>query len=82
MIMITSQEDYITLLEETLRNLESLSHHLEWETAHMSSKSQEQLEIRFDVVPILKKLKEAKKLTKQSIDFSQSKLKKLSKNKH
>ena len=80
--MIRSQEDYMALLEETLRNLESLSHQLEWETAHMSSKNQDQLEIRFDVVPILKKLKEAKKLTKQSIDFSQNKLNKPSKNRY
>ena len=78
--MITSQSDYINLLEESLRGIESLAHQLEWETAHMKSDTQEQLEIRFDVVPILKKLKEARKLTKQSIDFAKAKsLKKLKK---
>ena len=66
--MIQSKKDYKELLEDSLRNFESVAHQLEWETAQLTLK-QQSIDIRFDVVPILKKLKETIKLTKQSLAY-------------
>ena len=55
--MIQSKQDYKELLEDSLRNFESVAQQLEWETAQLTLK-QQSIDIRFDVVPILKKLKE------------------------
>lgn len=67
--VIKSKEEYKELLEESLRTVESTLQHLEWETAQMPMKQAFQEQIRFDVVPILKKLKETKKLIHQSLEY-------------
>ena len=67
--MIKTKDDYKILLEESLLSIESTLHQLEWETAQVPMKHAFQVDIRFDVVPIVKKLKEAKKLIHQSLDY-------------
>ena len=67
--MIKTTEDYKRLLEESLMSIESTLHQLQWETAQVPMKQAFQVDIRFDVVPILKKLKEAKKLVQQSLEY-------------
>lgn len=67
--VIKTKNDYKALLEESLRSIESTLHQLEWETAQIPMEQAYQVEIRFDVVPILKKLKESKKLILQSLDY-------------
>ena len=64
----TQVHDYCELLERTIRDIDAISQ--EFDSAFLNNISEQvPQEIRFDAVPILRKLKNAKKDAKSSCIF-------------
>ena len=71
-------KSYLELLERIQNDIQSLITEIENETTHNlhQPKIKSSLDIRFDAVPILNKLRESLKECKLSIHLTQTKLKK------
>ena len=61
--------DYQSLLSDTDRQLDALVYELETQTTKSTQGQNIPMEISFDCVPVIRKLKEAQKLLRQSPYF-------------
>jgi len=70
-IKLEGQKDYVQLLEDTVRQLDALIYDIESNTTQNVSGQPISTELMFDSVPVIRKLKDARRFAIESIEIYQ-----------
>ena len=72
MAVSSEVDDYLTLLNQVINQLDSIIYDIEDYTLNPKSRLKDYHDLKFDAIPILRKLKDARKYAQQSHAHFQS----------